>query len=378
MLIVPVVFTAIVCAVISMDDLKKMRRISLKAFALYSISMIVASIICLSVATLMAPGKGLHITTLHAMSPVDTLPSLSELLVNIIPSNPVSAFASGNILQILMFALLLGLSINLAGPKAQSVADFFKAFSTVAIKLTHIVMVFAPLGIYALMAWVSGEYGLSVLIPLLKLVFTIYLCCFLMGLIFYSGSLFLIAKINPLKFFKAIAAPMLVAFSTSSSAATLPVTMECAEKKLGVPPRLSGFLLPLGTTMNLNGLSIYLGCATVFAANIAGVELNFMQYLTIIFTTMITSMGAGGIPGSGIIVMSTVMSSVGLPLDAITLIAGVDRINDMMQTATNVTGDLFAAVMIAKSEDVLASHTEINDNIQLDNGDLAINYEQQG
>lgn len=358
MMIVPVVFTAIVCAVLSMDDLKKMRRIGVKAICLYTVSMAVASCIGLSIATLIAPGSSLHQMQTQisaATSSASTAaPTLTEAIVNMVPENAVGAFATGNILQILVFALILGISINLAGEKAKPVSDFFKAFSSVAIKLTELVMRFAPYGIFGLIAWVAGEYGIDALIPLFKLVATIYLCCFLMTAVFYAPTLLLIAKINPFIFFRGIADAMLLAFSTSSSAATLPVTMRCAEK-LGLSKKLSGFLLPLGTTMNLNGLSIYLGVATVFAANMYGVDLSFTQYMTIVFTIILTSMGAGGVPGSGIIVMSAVMSSVGLPLGAVTLIAGVDRLNDMAQTTTNVTGDLYAALVIAKGEGELDS-----------------------
>lgn len=355
MMIIPVVFTAIVCAVLSMDDLAKMRRISIKAFCLYTLSMIVAAVIGLSVATLVSPGAGLknfHIESANHTT-LQTLPSLTETIINIVPANPVTAFATNNILQILVFALLLGISINLAGEQGKLVANFFKSFSSVSIKLTQIIMKFAPYGIFSLMAWVSGEYGLVALIPLFKLVLTIYFCCFLLALIFYSGTLALVAKINPFKFFKASSEALLFAFSTSSSAATLPVTMRCAEENLGVAKNLSGFLLPLGTTMNLNGLSIYLGVAAVFAANMSGVELNMIQYLTIILTIVLSAMGAGGVPGSGIVVMSAVMSSVGLPVEAVTLIAGVDRLNDMAQTTTNVMGDIYATVMISKGENEL-------------------------
>lgn len=354
MMIVPVVFTAIICAVISMDDLQKMKRLSIKALCLYTISMAVASAIGLSVATFIAPGKGLHLTPdMSGIVNNAPTPTLMDAVMNIIPSNPIAAFASGNILQILIFALILGIAINLAGERAKPVADLFKSFSTVTISLTQIVMKFAPYGIFSLMAWVAGEYGISALIPLFKLVLTVYFSCVLLAIFFYAFTLMLYTKINPVSFYKNISEAILLAFSTSSSAATLPVTMQCAEKNLGISKKLSGFLLPLGTTMNLNGLSIYLSVATIFAANIYGVELSFTQYLTIVFTIILTSMGAGGVPGSGIIVMSAVMSSVGLPLGAVTLIAGVDRLNDMAQTTTNVIGDLYATTMIAKNENEL-------------------------
>ncbi len=349
MMIAPVVFTAIVCAVLTMHDPHKMRRIGTKTILLYTACMIVAASIGLGVGTLIAPGHGLQPLPGDPGSVAKAVPSLSELIINIIPANPVAAFAAGNILQILVFALILGIAINMAGEKSQPVADFFRAFSGVVFKLTAIVMSFAPVGIFALMAWVTGEFGMGALIPLMKLVATVYFCCLLHCVLVYAGSLAAL-KLEPRHFFKGAVDAILMAFSTSSSAATLPVTMRCAEENLGISKGVSGFLLPLGTTLNLNGLSIYLGVATVFAANMYGVHLSLAQYVTVVVTIVLTSMGAGGVPGSAIIVMGAVMSSVGLPLGAIPLIAGVDRLNDMAQTTTNVLGDLYAAVVVARSE----------------------------
>lgn len=350
MMVTPVVFTAIVCAVISIDDSKRMKRLGLKTVGLYTVSMAAAAALGMLIAVFIGPGKNFHpdlgVQTLDEKS----IPSLIDTIVNIVPANPVNAFAHGNIIQILVFALLLGISINLTGKAAAPVANFFKAFSQVVFRLTGIVMSFAPIGIFALMAWVSGEFGLSALLPLFKLVLTVYVACILHCILFYGSSLFYVAKLSPRIFFKRIMNPMLLAFTSSSSAATLPVTMKTAEKQLGIPSDIGQFLLPLGTTLNLNGLSIYLGVATIFAANIYGVHLGFVQYITVVFSIILTCMGAGGIPGTGIIAMSAVMSSVGLPLGAIPLIAGVDRLNDMAQTTTNVVGDLFATTLIAKQE----------------------------
>ncbi len=368
MMVTPVVFTAIVCAIISINDTQRMKRLGLKTIALYTVSMAVAAAIGISVASLVGPGKHFHPDLGVQQTTSANVPTLVDTIVNIVPSNPVDAFAHGNIIQILVFALLLGISINLTGEAAEPVAKFFRAFSVVVFKLTGLVLSFAPIGIFALMAWVAGEFGLSALIPLFKLVFTVYLACFLHCVVFYATSLAYLAKLNPWQFFRRIMNPMLLAFTSSSSAATLPVTLKTAEENLGIPASIGRFLLPLGTTLNLNGLSIYLGVATVFAANIYGVHLGMSQYLTVIFSIILTCMGAGGIPGTGIIVMSAVMSSVGLPLGAIPLIAGVDRLNDMAQTTTNVIGDLFAATVIAKQEnelDLAAYHAETTTQTQV-------------
>lgn len=355
MMITPLVFTAIVCAVTSVNDPQKMRRVGTKTILLYMVCMAAAAIIGISIAAFIAPGTGLHLaaTQVAGVAKPQTIPSVIDMIVSMVPANPIGAFADGNILQILIFALVLGIAINLAGEKAQPVAHFFKSFSHVVFKLAGIVMSFAPYGIFALMAWVSGEFGLHALIPLMKLVGTIYLCFILQIVIVYCGSLALIARLNPIKFIKGIADAIVFAFSSSSSGATLPTTMRCAEENLGISKSISRFLLPLGCSLNMNGLSIYLGAATVFAANIYGVHLGMLQYLTVVLSIVLTSMGAGAVPGSAIIVMSAVMSSVGLPIGAVALIAGVDRLLDMGSTTTNLMGDVFTATMIAKSENEL-------------------------
>lgn len=353
MMIAPVVFTAVVCAILTMNDPQKMRRVGTKTVLLYAACMVVAAVIGLGVGTLLAPGAGLKPLPGDPSSLPNAVPSFGELIANIIPANPVGAFADGNILQILVFAVILGIAINMAGEKGQPIANFFRSFSSVVFKLTGIVMSFAPFGIFALMAWVTGEFGAAALIPLVKLVGTVYFCCILHCLIVYAGSLAVISKLNPRHFFKGAVDAILMAFSTTSSAATLPVTMRCAEENMGISKSISGFLLPLGTTLNLNGLSIYLGVATVFAANMYGIHLTLVQYVTVVLSIVLTCMGAGGVPGSALIVMGAVMGSIGLPLGAIPLIAGVDRINDMANTTTNVIGDLFAALVVAKSENEL-------------------------
>jgi len=350
MMIVPVVFTDIVCAILSMNDFSKMRRIGIKTVVLYALSMTIATVIGLSVASLIAPGVGLTLPTNAAAMTVGKIPAVADLLVNIIPSNIIIAFSTVNILQILIFSIFIGISINMAGAPAEPIKNFFQSLSAVVFKLTSIVMSFAPYGIFALMADTAGEYGIHALIPLFKLIISGYLACFLLCIIFYSFTLSVVGKLNPLRFYKGIANAMILAFSSSSSTATLPVSVRCAESNLGISQSVAGFLLPLGTTLNLNGLAIYLSIASVFAANIYGIHLDLTHYITLVIAIVLTSMGAGGIPGSALIVMGAVMSAIGLPLGAIPLIAGIDRIIDMGMTATNVIGDLFATTLIAKSE----------------------------
>jgi len=352
LMVVPVVFTAIVNAVISMSSAQKMHVIWVKALCIYAVSMGVAACLGLVMAIVLHPGTAVNVAHLHLTNPVQGTAkpmSVVDELVNIVPSNPVQAFASGNILQILVFAVLLGFSINFAGKPAQPVADLFKSFSHVVFKFAGIVMGFAPYGIFALLAWVLGEFGLAILLPLLKFVFVVYLSCTLLVVLYYLPVLFVLVRVSPGQFIRSIFPAMVMAFSTSSSAATLPTSMRCARENLGLNKNISGFLLPLGATLNLNGLTIYIVTATLFSANLFGVHLGLSQYITIILTTILAAIGAAAVPGSALIVMGAAMSSVGIPLTGISLIAGVDRLNDMMQTMTNVMGDLYATTLVAKT-----------------------------
>jgi len=354
MMVTPVVFTAIVSAVMSINDPKRIRRLGLKTLTLYICSMLMAALLGILVALTLGAGENIQLNLNEMSVPSDLqTPAFMDILVNIIPSNPVNAFAHGNILQILVFAVLLGLAINLTGEAAEPVVKFIRSFAGIVMRLTQLVMSFAPIGIFALMAWVSGEFGVVALLPLLKVVISIYLGCILYWILFYSPMLKYGAGLSPLQFFKRITNPIMLAFSSASSAVTLPVTLKTAEENLGISPDLGRFLLPLGMSLNMNGLSLFLGIAAVFSANIYHIHLGVTQYITLLFTILLCGMGVGGVPGTGIIALSAVLTSIGIPLGTIPLLAGIDRINDMIQTTTNVTGDLFTATMIAKSENEL-------------------------
>jgi len=352
MMVTPVVFTAIVCAVLSVTDVKKMRNVTIQAAFIYILSMAVAATIGISIASLIAPGSHFH-PVFAQMHTVVKAPSFSQLFENLIPRSPIGAFAHEYILQIVVFAFFLGVSIKLAKDQAKPVVDFFHGFSAVVFKLAGIVVSFAPYGVFALIAWTFGNFGLHAILPLAKFVGTVYLGCFAQIIFVYTLTLLFVSRLNPLTFFKGIASAMSFAFTTSSSAATLPVSMKCAEENLGVPKSITRFLLPLGSSFNLNGLSIYLSTAVIFAANMYGIHLTMAQYITVITTVMLTAMGAASVPGSALIIMGAVMSAVGIPLGALALVAGVDRLNDMAQTATNVTGDLFSATFVADNQKLL-------------------------
>lgn len=352
MMVAPVIFTAIVCAVISVKDTPKMGKITWQAFIIYAISMCIATIIGIAVALFVKPGAHFHPLLNDALS-VSKPPTFVELFENLIPRSPLAALVNEHVLQIVVFALIFGFSVRKAGKKAAIVRDFFEGLSAVVFKLAGIVISFAPLGIFALIAWTFGSYGIHALLPLTKFVFTVYLGCVLQILFVYTLVLMLVCRLSPIKFFKGVLSAMAFSFTTSSSVATLPLSMRCAEDNLGISGSVARFLLPLGSSFNLNGLSIYLSVSVVFAANIYGIHLSLTQYITVVSSIVLTCMGVAAVPGSALIVMGAVMSAVGIPLGALALIAGVDRLNDMAQTSTNVTGDLFSATIIADNQGML-------------------------
>lgn len=352
LLIVPVIFSAIVCAILSVHDASKMGRITLRAIIWYVLCMLLASVIGILLAKLIHPGTGVHLSlsTAQQVSVHKAHPGAGAFISNLITPNPVRSFLNENVLQIVIFAILLGIAINMAGEKGKVVAKFFNSFSSVAFKLAEIIMKLAPYGVFALIAWTFAEFGFSALLPLCKFILTVYLGCAVMIALVYGCFLWFRMRLSLPVFMRAIASAFLFAFTTSSSAATLPLSMHCCEENLNIKKEFSRFLLPLGASFNLNGLSIYLTVAVVFAANLYGIHLTLADEAVIVLTTVVSAMGAAAVPGSALIVMGAIMAAINIPLGAIALIAGVDRLNDMAQTATNVAGDIFVTTMVAESE----------------------------
>lgn len=357
MLIVPLVFSSLVVGVCSMEDTKKMGRIGLKSFAMYLVTTAIAITIGLVVGTVLQPGAGIDLGSAAAVTPKES-PSFVDTLVGIVPKNPVGAMSAGNILQIIVFAVLLGIAINLAGEKAAPVKAVFESFAEIMYKLTHMVMLLAPYGVFALMAWVAGTYGLDVLLPLAKVIVGVYLACIIHVLFTLTGGgIILLGRLNPVRYLRGIIDAQAVAFTTTSSSGTLPVTISCARENLGVSKPVSSFVLPLGATINMDGTALYQGVAALFVAQAFGVELGVGAYITIILTSTLASIGTAGVPGAGLIMLSLVLTSVGLPLEGIAIIAGIDRILDMARTTVNVTGDLMVSVLVSKSEGELDEET---------------------
>ena len=234
----------------------------------------------------------------------------------------------------------------------------FEAFADIMYKMTHIVMALAPYGVFALMAWVAGKFGLDVLLPLAKIIVGVYVACILHVLLTLTGGgIILMARLNPVRYLRGIIDAQAVAFTTTSSSGTLPVTISCARENLGVSKPISSFVLPLGATINMDGTALYQGVTALFVAQAFGVDLGAGDYVTIILTSTLASIGTAGVPGAGLIMLSLVLTSVGLPLEGIAIVAGIDRILDMARTTVNVTGDLMVSVLIAKNEGELDQET---------------------
>ena len=354
-IIAPLILSTLVVGVASSSDPQQLGRIGLKTIVYYLATTAIAIIIGLAVAFAMSPGKSLDISTEGLVVPeaaTQEQEGAISTILNIIPENPFTALAEGNILQVIFFALFVGLAITFVGEKAQPVYRFFEGFAEVMYKITGIVMKVAPIGILGLLAPIIGQYGIAVLLPLMKVILAVYIACILHAVIVYSTAVKIWAGMSPLHFFKGISPAALVAFSTASSAGTLPVTIKNTNENLGVPNKISSFVLPLGATINMDGTAIYQGVAVIFIAQFYSLDLTFLQLLTVVLTTVLASIGTAGVPGAGMIMLAMVLTSVNMPLEGIALIAGIDRILDMMRTSVNIVGDASAAVVVAGTEKV--------------------------
>ena len=367
MVVVPLVFASLLVGTASLGDPKKLGRIGMKTVAFYLVTTALAITMGLFIANTVTPGSGLPAeTTETLLAEFETgaaeatismrqRPGTVETLLEIVPTNPVGSLAAGDMLQIIFFALFFGVALTLIKnrEKANQIIGFFEGVTDAMIIVVHMVMKLAPYAVFALIAAVIATYGVQVLGSLL-----IYALCVLVGLalhvlIVYSGAVWVLGGISPLTFLRGIRKAQAIAFATSTSSGTLPVTMECAEKNLGVSEEVSSFVLPLGSTVNMDGTAMYQGVATVFIAQVYMMDLSIGQQLTIVLMATLASIGAAGVPGVGIITLAMVLDQIGLPLEGIALILGVDRFLDMARTAVNITGDSAVAVVVARSEGLL-------------------------
>ncbi|MDK2877865.1 MAG: hypothetical protein PWR06_581 [Thermoanaerobacteraceae bacterium] len=349
MIIVPLVLSSLVVGAASTGDVKKLGRIGVKTLTYYLLTTAFAVTLGLILGNILNPGLGMNLPA-GAKPDVSKVPSIVETLLNIVPSNPIKAMVDVNMLQIIVFALFLGIAITLIGDKGKPVLNFFESLAEVSYKIVALIMSYAPIGVFGLIVPVVAANGPAVLLPLLKVIITVYIGVALHAVLVYSSLVYIFAKMNPLKFFKGASPAMVVAFTTSSSSGTLPVTMESVEKNLGVPKTISSFVLPLGATINMDGTALYQGVCALFIAQVFGIHLTLAQQMVIILTATLASIGTAGVPGAGLIMLTMVLQSVGLPLEGIALIAGIDRVLDMARTCINVTGDMAGAVVVAASE----------------------------
>ncbi|EMI15041.1 proton glutamate symporter family protein [Bacillus stratosphericus LAMA 585] len=350
MLVVPIVFFSITLGVAGLGDPKKLGRIGAKSISYFLLTTTFAIIIAMALALLIKPGSFGSFDTKGAEYKPQEAPSTTDTLLNIIPSNPVQSLVEGNMLQIIVFCVFLGLGIAVLGKKTEGLLRILEQGNELMMYLVGVVMKFAPYGTFGLIVTAIGSQGLDA-IKAMGLYFTVVLVALLVHFFLtYGSTLAIFAKRNPFTFFKDFSPAMVVAFSTSSSSAVLPVSMETAQKKLKVPEPISSFVQPLGATINMDGTAIMQGVATIFIAQVFGVELTLMQMLTVVLTAVLASIGTAGVPGVGLIMLAMVLNSVGLPVEGIALILGIDRLLDMARTVVNITGDAACAVIVSETE----------------------------
>jgi Na+/H+-dicarboxylate symporter len=319
MIIVPLVLASLVVGTASVENIRKLGRIGVKTIAYYLLTTALAVVIGLIMGNLMQPGSGLTLPT-DAKVTAAKPPSLVDVLLNMVPTNPIRAMVDANMLQIIVFSIFVGIAITLVGERAKVLFNFFDGLAEASYKIVRIIMWYAPIGVFALIVPTVATHGAKVLLPLLKLIIALYIGLAIHAGVVYSLLVKTMGKMNPGEFFKKVSPAMLVAFTTCSSSATLPVTMDVTEKELNVPKSISSFMLPLGATINMDGTALYQGICALFVAQIFGISLSFSQQLTIVLTATLASIGTAGVPGAGLIMLTMVLTSVGLPMEGIALL----------------------------------------------------------
>lgn len=350
MIIVLLVLASMTVGITSIHDPEKLGRVGLKSILLFLTTTGISILIGIAIATLFGVGTGLELTPIQSLN-IQAPPPISQIILETIPSNPIQSLVEGNVLQIIVFAVFLGISINFAGERGKPLKDFLESLADVMYRLTSIVMEFSPIGVFAIMAWVTGSFGLKTILQLSKFLTTYYLACAIHIFVVFCGILRFLVKVSPWPFFRGMGDAIMMAFSTCSSSATLPVSMHCVQENLGVSKNIASFVLPLGSTVNMNGAALFQGMAVVFIANAYNIDLSFIQLITIIVTATLSAVGAAGIPGTGFIMLSAVLASAGLPIEGLAILAGIDRVREMVSTILNVTGDAVCSVYIAKQEE---------------------------
>ena len=356
MLIVPLMFASMTTGITHMPDSSKLGRVGFVAIAMYAVTTLMAIAFGIIVSSTLGFGYEMNLPTV-AVATTQELPTVSQLLESLVPTNPVQAFASGNIIQIIIFSIFFGTALNLCGEKAKPVVTFIEALSTVMLRLTGMVMSFSPIGVFALMAWTCGSFGLDVLVPVLKFLASYWIAAIIFMVGVFSFILRFMARLSPWPFFKNMAPVLATAASTCSSSASLPLTMQIAQDKLGISHSLTNFVLPLGCSLNMNGSSLFQTMSAVFIAQAYGIELTTAHIVTLVTTVCMASLGTASVPGAGLLMLSIVFASLGIPLEGLAILAGIDRLRDMATTPLNITGDTVCAVYVAKRENELNVET---------------------
>ena len=350
MLVVPLVFCSLVCGSKAIGDTKKLGTVGVRTLIFYLFTTALAITVALTVGNIIDPGVGLDMSAIKTnaadVAQMEAT-SLTDTLLNIIPDTPVNSLASGSMLQIIVFALIIGVILAKLGDRAETVSNFFGQFNDIMMEMTMMVMSLAPIGVFCLISRTFANIGFSAFLPLGKYMIGVLLALAIQCLIVYLGLLKVFTGLNPIKFIKNFFPVMAFAFSTATSNATIPLSIDTLAKKMGVSKKISSFTIPLGATINMDGTAIMQGVAVVFAAQAFGIHLTMTDYITVIGTATLASIGTAGVPSVGLVTLTMVFNSVGLPVEAIGLIMGIDRILDMTRTAVNITGDAVCTTIVA-------------------------------
>lgn len=361
MMIVPVVLCSLIVGMTSMGDMKKLGRIGIKTVAFYMVTTAIAIVIGFSVAGVIEPGVGMALPA-EAAPKVKEAPSIMQVFVNMIPKNPIDSMAKADILPVIVFALFIGAGIiSVGGKKGALLINVFDSGAEVCYKIIAMIMRLAPIGVFCLLLPVVVQNGPKVLLPLLSVIMAMAVGSVIHAVIVYSGIAAAVGHMSPVKFFRGMAEAMVIAFTTCSSAGTLPVNMKNTQEKLGVKRDIASFILPLGATINMDGTALYMGVCSLFIANVYNIPLTVDQMMLIILTGTLASIGTAGVPGAGLIMLAMVLQSVGLPMEGLALVAGIDRVLDMFRTTLNITGDAAVAVAIDATEKTVPTTLEIHE-----------------
>ena len=352
MLVVPLVFCSLVCGSMAIGDTKTLGKVGLKTVGFYIATTAIAVVTALSIAYFINPGIGLNMDAVEKseVAAATSSTSIVDTLLNIIPKNPIGAMASGDMLPIIVFALFVGIMLAKLGSKASTVANFFSQFNDVMMEMTMAIMSIAPIGVFCLIARTFATVGFSAFAPMLKYMGSVTLALVIQCFVVYQVLLFIFTRLNPIKFIKKFLPVMGFAFSTATSNATIPMSIDTLHKKMGVSKQISSFTVPLGATINMDGTSIMQGVAVVFIAQVYGIDLTLGNLATVVLTATLASIGTAGVPSVGLVTLAMVLNSVGLPTEGIALIMGIDRILDMLRTAVNITGDAVCTTIVAHQE----------------------------